>query len=497
MAASFEQTRALLRECLEYPGQSFTTLAKVARCKHRSMVQSWIDGETVPKSRQDWPRIGQRVRRHLESLRSAGADPEHCDAGWRERLQAYLREHGLTPDAFATSVGTSPWHGRRWAKFGEVPHDAAMPKISRLINYDFDASAFCRAYAVATQRLGQSMPAPLAGADSAQALRDAIVEIRTRSGLTIPALAKRARLRASQLEGLGSRHGGAQRQKLYGVRTIAEVIVQLARYVLAHPEHFAASSGGAPAAIEQALAVLAHRPTRPKGPVKGRTTVRWDRMERSLRTGSHRFFGYRCPNGTFAAVVFVRFCIAYEQSGCTTRDAAQRTGISTGRLGDWLNGRVLPDFPMLGELQRAVERLEGRVGAPAAMMATGAVPAGAAPPAEAAAAPAAVPAAPVPPAAEPTAVPLTDGASDILVGMASTARGLRAMHRAGWRPDAAGREHLTTIVRTAMEVGGLTAEDLKPKATIPVADASAPAVRAAFDAFPHLRGRSHRGGRKE
>jgi len=274
------------------------------------------------------------------------------------------------------------------------------------------------------------------------------------------------------------------RQKLYNAASIAGVIVGLARYIIAHHDQFSTSAIGATDATRQALELLTRRPPRPRGSTKGRTTVRWERIERELRKGTHRFLGYRCPNGEFAALVLVRFCIACERSRLTTRELCVRTGLRSHRLGSWLNGRVLPDFSMLEQLQNALERLEGRAADPtpasaessAALVATRA--AHRAPP---------EPAAPVP----------TDGAADILVGMASTARGLRAMYRAGWRPDGTSREHLIAVAQTAMEVGGLTHADLTSKATVSVADASAPAFRAVLDAFsPPRRGR-RKGDRKE
>lgn len=481
MGASFEPTRALLRECLGYPGQSYETLRRTLGVSSDSMIGSWLVGRTTPRNERDWPTIHRKLEAHLSALRRREPDPSTCDAAWRDHFRAYCASARTTPQAVAEQLGVNEWHGCRWHEWGEVPIERARSPLAKATGYDFDAAVFPRAHAAATQQFGRSLPAPLDRAETAQALHDAIREIRRRSGLTTAALAKRARVRASQLEGLGSRP--AATQKSYAPASIAEVIVGLARYVTAHPDRFDASSeSGAPAAIARAREILERRPTRPKGPAKGRTTVHWDRIEEHFtRQATHRFFGYRCPNGEFAAVVFVQLCIAYEQSRLTTNDASQRTGINTNRLSDWFNGRSLPDFQTLEELQRAVERLEGR--------ATSAAPARAARAAEPVVAPAASAASP-----ELAAPVPTDGASDILVGMASTARGLRAMHRAGWRPDGTAREHLIAIMKTAMEVGGLTPADLQPKLMTAAPDDRSPAVEAFREIAPNLRNRSGRGG---
>lgn len=485
MEATFEPTRALLRECLEYPGQSYETLRRVVGASVASMISGWLDGRATPKRPRDWPTFHRKLEAHRQQLERHGADPTRCDDHWKDRFEAYCRSEGVTPEAFAKRVGASEWHGVRWHRWGEVPIDRARSAVIKATGYDFDAAVFPRAHAAATQQFGRSLPAPLDHAETAQALHDAIGEIRQRSGLTIAALAKRARVRESQLAELGSRPVATQ--QLNRPTSIAAVIVGLARYVTAHPERFDASSeSGAPAAIARAREILERRPARPKGSVKGRTTVHWDRIEKYFtRRGTHRFFGYRCPNGEFAAVVFVRLCIAYEQSRLTTNDASQRTGINTSRLSTWLNGRSLPDFPMLEQLQQAVERLEGRATSAALARASSAEPV---------ATPAAASVAPVPSAVAPATPAPTDGAADILVGMASTARGLRAMHRAGWRPDGTAREHLIAITKTAMEVGGLTSADLQPKLMTAAPDGRSPAVEAFREIAPNLRSRSDLGG---
>lgn len=481
MGASFEPTRALLRECLGYPEQSYDTLRRALGVSSDSMIGSWLVGKTTPRNERDWTTIHRKLEAHLSALRRRGSDPSTCDAAWRDHFRAYCASVRTTPQAVSEQLGVNEWHGCRWHEWGEVPIERARSPLAKATGYDFDAAVFPRAHAAATQRFGHPLPAPLDRAETAQALHDAIREIRRRSGLTTAALAKRARVRASKLEGLGSRP--AATQKSYAPASIAEVIVGLARYVTAHPDRFDASSeSGAPAAIARAREILERRPTRPKGPAKGRTTVRWDRIEQYFtRRATHRFFGYRCPSGEFAAVMFVRLCIAYEQSRLTTNGASQRTGINTNRLSDWFNGRSLPDFQTLERLQQALERLDGRAATTA--------PAGAAPAAE----PVAVAAITTPSPELVIQVP-TDGAADILVGMASTARGLRAMHRAGWRPDGTAREHLIAVATTAMEIGGLTSDDLQPKSPTVAAAGRSPAVAALREIMPNLRRRSERSG---
>lgn len=485
MGASFEPTRALIRECLGYPGESYETLRRVVGASAASMIGGWLDGKSTPKRPHDWPVIHRKLEAHRQQLERHGADSTRCDDSWRGHFQAYCERNGVEPSAFAKRVGAPEWHGRRWHHWGEVPIDRARSAVAKATGYDFDAAVFPRAYAAATQQFGRSLPAPLDHAETAQALHDAIREIRRRSGLTTAALAKRARVRASQLEGLGSRP--AATQKSYGTVSIAEVIVGLARYVTAHPDRFDASSeSGAPAAIARAREILERRPARPKGPAKGRTTVHWDRIEQHFtRRATHRFFGYRCPNGEFAAVMFVQLCIAYEQSRLTTNDASQRTGIGTNRLSSWLNGRALPDFPTLEQLQQAVERLEGRAtsaaapaGVTAVVRATG--------PVVARAAPAASPelAAPVP----------TDGAGEFTAGVLTIAFGLKRAHDAGWRPSAAGRDHLRQIARIALEVGDLGPGDLTPREPVAV-PGRAPTLDALFSGQPRRSVTRPRGGK--
>lgn len=489
MAASFESTRALLRECLNYPGQSYGTITRAIGGRHPSMVRSWIDGKTTPKRQQDWPRIQKRVRRCLTALQHTGADPELCDADWSAYLERYLADHQLTAEAFAQSVGTTDWHGRRWVKFGEVPHDAARPSVERRTGFNFTVSAYRRAVAAARAQLGHAFPSPLDAVETAavnpgvsaavlhDGIRAALADARKRSGVTTAQLARKT----------GSTHpcvdffSSKLRDRIqYSAGMLATLLVGLSRYLPTLP-----TSDGDP--LGDALALLQQRPPPPRGVSRRhRTTVRWDRLETTFRKGTHRLLRYRCPNGEPMATMLVRFCIAYEQSRLKTRDAFAQTSIAVSRLGSWLNGRVLPDFPMLEQLERAVERLEGRATsatAPAGVTAAARAAEPAAAPAVAAASP--EPAAPVP----------TDGAGDILVGAASTLRGIRAMRRAGWNPDGAAREHLIAIARVAMEVGGLTPADLEHRSVLAVSGDRSPAVAAFREIAPTI-SRSRRGKRR-
>lgn len=487
MGASFELVRALLRECLEYPGQSFTTIAEAVGCKNRSIAQSWMNGRATPKRHQDWSRIQDRVRRHLAMLQRTGTNLEHCDTNWRDQLLAHLRTHALTPEAFAESVGTSGWHGRRWAKFGEIPHDAARPKIERKIDFDFTASVYRRSVAVARQRYGKPLPASFGAIERAvadhpadpavmhRAIHDLVVELRKRGGVTTTQLATAASSPKGCAQSFTS---SSAAQMSYGAGAVAAFLVGLARYADALDARHVSSDDDS---VARALDLLRKRPAPSSGAPGQRMHVRWDRIERVLRDGTHRGLRYRCPNGESAAIMLIRFCIAYEQSSLTTSEAVRASGIPSNRLGRWLNGLSLPDTAMLPELQAAVERFEGHGDAAPSVLAT-----------ESPAEPAAALAAAAPP--EPATPVPTDGASDILVGMASTARGLRAMHRAGWRPDGTSREHLIAVAQTAMEVGGLTPDDLQPKSPAAAPAGRSPAVAAFREIVPNLRSRSRRGG---
>lgn len=485
MAESFEAIRALLRECLEYPGQSFTTLAAVVGCKHRSIAQGWVDGKTIPKRRQDWPRIQSRVRRHLEALQRIGADPERCDADWRDQLQAYLRAHDLTPEAFAERVGTSGWHGRRWAKFGEIPHDAARPKIERMMSHDFTASVYRRALAAARQQYGKPFPAALGVIEQVVsdpaatsvavhcAIHDLVVELRKRGGVTTEQLAKATNSTKGCAQCFASR---SAKQMSYGAGAVAAFLVGLARYADTLDARHVPSDDDD---VARALELLQKRPASPADVPMKRMHVRWDRIEQTLREGTHRGLRYRCPNGESAAVMLIRCGIAYERTRLTTDEAVRTSGIPLNRLGRWLSGLSLPDAAVLPELQAAVERFEGHASEGVRSVAD----------------PVPTSFAPALPAAEPTAVH-TEGANDILIGMASTARGLRAMHRAGWRPDGTARTHLSTTAQIAMEVGGLTPADLAPKSTAVVPAGPSSALDALREIIPTLtRRRSGSGGR--
>lgn len=499
MANSFAPTRALLRECLEYPGQSYETLRIVLGVKSASMVPSWIEGKAVPKRPQDWPQIHAKIQRHLSMLKRRGADVELCDSEWRQCFTVFLRQCGKTAENVAADVGAAEWHGLRWERYGEIPFDMVRPKLAERTGFNFTRSAYRRSVLVARERFRAALPAPLDTADRLaadlsataeqfhEAIRAAVVAVRERSGKTTGALARAIGSSAPCVDYFA----GRMRNRLsYQTGMIATMLVGLARYVTEHPEQFDATEPSvATAAIARALEILTQRPSRPKGSVRGRTTVCWDRIEEHLHSGTHRFFRYRCPNGEFAAVVFVRFAIAYEQSRWTTAQAAERLEINAHRLGEWFNGRSLPDVIALPKLEEALDRFEGKRAqrpppreAPAAALLVASPP----PPAPPVAKPTSVEAA-------PTTAP-TDGASDFVIAMASIGRGLRQQYRAGWRPDEASRRHLLGVTQSLMNIGRFTAEDLEPKQAITVSGEGSPAVDAVRELIPQL-GSSPNGNR--
>jgi|GEM_PF-3834779 len=510
MANSFEPTRALLRECLEYPGESYATLRAVVGVGATSVITGWLNMGAAPKRQSDWPAVHRKLESHLVALKRRGADSETCDLEWRTRFTAYLHRERVTAADFAVAVGTTARHGARWERFGEIPLDLVRSEVERRIGFDFACSAYRRSVRVARERFRAAFPPPLdavervvtdpsATAEQIHAeIQRAVVAVRERSGKT-------SRMLASEIEASHSCVGyfcGKMRTHLsYGAGAIAGMLVGLARYIDAHPEQFIGTDQRiAATAVARALEILTARPQRPKGSMKEHTTVRWDRIAEQLRAGTHRFLGSRCRGGELAAVVFVRLCIAYEQSRLTTAQAVARLGLSAHQLAGWFNGRTFPDYTMLPRLEELFERLEGKRAQPSSLREVQSGEAEFVPfngvhpslPLEETAAAAHVPAlAPAPssvPASE--AVPVVGGAPDFVIAMASMCRGLEAMRKAGWRPSEANRRHLASIARAAVELGGLTASDFdQQQGSEPVVGGEdSPAMRALRDAFSQLRG---------
>ncbi|MDO8599689.1 MAG: hypothetical protein Q7S02_06305 [bacterium] len=496
MPDSFAPTQALLRECLEYPGQTNETLRGVVGVSSASMIASWLSGETAPKRPGDWPVIHRKLDTHLGRLKLRGADPNLCDERWAECFRAYCAANDTTPEIVASTLDAHEWHGRRWYRFGEIPIDRHRGAVAQFVDFDFGTSVYRRAVVTAMRDLGESFPAPLSdltqlneqqpdahAEDFHRVVRNAMLTARSRGGVTSKRLAHLIGTTKGCVDAFISR---SAEQMNYSAFAIGAMLVGLAKYtkVLDEEQRDVGTD-----VVAQALAELQGRPkSHPSTPTKGRTTVRWDRIEALLKKGSHRSLRYRCPSGESASVVYVRFCIACEQTRRTTDELVTATGFKENRLSSWLNGRRFPDASMLGRLEQALEKVGGKR-----------TPRAAPPHEEHAPAPSVALPLPAPmPAARPTPSPesvvaasvpiLTDGASDVLVGAASTMRGLRAMHRAGWRPDAGAREHLITIARTALDISGLTPEDLKPKPIVSASGEGSAAVAAVRDVLPQLAG---------
>lgn len=491
MTDSFAPTQALLRECLEYPGQTLETLRGVVSVTSASMIASWLKGETTPKRPSDWAVFQRRLETHLGKLTLRGADANLCDSRWAERFRAYCTERKVTPESVAAEVGANEWHGRRWHRWGEVPLERYRGAVARTVGYDFDASTLWRAVSIAAREFRQPFPKSLHALhalvdqedarleDFHRVIHGAIVAARTRGGVTSRRLAHHVGSTKACVTAFSAR---SAEQLNYSAPAIAAMLVGLAKYTA---ELDAQQVGEGSDGIQRALEELRARPKPPvNAPTKGRTTVRWDRIESTLGEGSHRLLRYRCPNGEFAAVVLVRFCIACEQSRKTTAELVAATGLKENRLSSWLNGRRLPDEQMLGRLQHALERVEGK-------RAARAVPSREDRPLLRPKLPlptaAARPVPPVDPLAVTSAPVPTEGAADILIGVASTLRGVRAMRRAGWDPGAMERGHLITIARSAMEIGGLTPEDLKSKPPVAASGDGSAAVAAVQEVLPNLR----------
>lgn len=497
MVDSFTPTQALLRECLEYPGQSYETLKGVLGLSSASMIASWLRGETTPKRPSDWPVIHRKIEAHLGRLKIKGADPNLCDPQWAERFRAYCTEHNLTPEEVASTLDVSERHGRRWHQWGEVPVDRHRGTIAEMTGFDFVASVYRRAIVAAAKTFGKPFPTSLASLmalveqsdaradDFHRVIHDALIDARTRGGVTSKKLANHLGTTKGCVEAFVSR---STNQMNYGAIALASMLVGLATYVTQIDAQLGAGGGSGAA---RALAELRSRPKPPSsGPVKARTTVRWDRIEEALERGTHRSLRYRCPSGEFAAVVLIRFCIAYEQSRRTTTEFAAATGFSESRLGTWFNGRRLPDESMLGRLEQALEKIGGKRAPRTAPPHEDHVPAPAAAPPTSAARPT-PPAAPPPPivdveehaprtdahgSADDSMMPV-EGVSEFTAAALTLMFGLqRAVRDGNWQPSPTAVKHLRQIAQIAAEVGGLTADDLRVTAPI-VVQGTAPALR--------------------
>lgn len=481
---SFEPTRKLMRQCLEFPGQSYRSLGRLLG-ENDSTIQGWLAKENPPspKRASSWSRIREMIQAHHDRLLATGADMERCDRDWSTHLIAHLAKTGQKPEEFARDCGASDWHGRRWVRFGEIPHDRARTSAAGFTKYDFAAATYRQAIRIAQAHLGKPLPAPLntlerfpglrsvSQKDMHDAIRSAMNEIRERGGLTQHQLANKCN---ATFECVSAFSGSSHERIQYGVSPISRLIIGLARFADQLNESGVGSTNDA---ISAALGNLQSRPRISTDAPHRRTNVRWDRIEAVLKKG-HRCFQYHCPSGAPAPVVLVRFCIAYEQSMRTLEDVESLTGIKQNSMRTWLNGRGFPEPQSLAALEEALGRLQKGGQAPV-------------PPAKSSTRSTSVPP-PLTTPAEDTAA-MQSGIDDVVISVASAAHGLAKMARRGMSVTPASQSHLHRAILNLMIVGGFSPEDLVERIPISVSS-SATALDAitGTDSRPAYAGRSRR-----
>ncbi|MDO8463554.1 MAG: hypothetical protein Q7S96_04800 [bacterium] len=465
MEDGFEPIRALIRECLEYPGVTQDQIKELLHLKYATIVHGWLHRGTKHKRQKEWPGMQDKVQRYrdrlLRDLKRHGPLPEDCDRAWQEHCSAFLDRERMSAERFAEHCGVPDYQVRRWQRFGEVPGDRQRARVEELTVYAFEPRYILRAVECARMRFLSPLPRPLDDIGDRAVLAGVLRAIRDGAGLTTEIFAQQANVSKLRLDVLMS--GAAAKARIHlRVENIADVLCGVAHYLTRTPyvEINALHDNGCARALE----MIRNRPTMPKAwQIIPRGRVAWVRISQFLGEGTHPNLRYRSTQGERLAILLVRFCIAYEQSGETPVTVAQHSDLTQNSIMSWIRGRVLPGPQQIEALHKAIAWLEDedKSASPVANALTEALP-------RAHAAEIGGPPARVDDAVEvPDDHTPTDGAYDILVGIASIMRGLKQMSRAGWKPDARARRIIVTTMRDLAAIGELTDADIVGPEVVP------------------------------